>query len=54
MTLKQLWLATVTLMLVAALSQPTALLNLVQSSSETLIWLALSLVEQLMTPLLNP
>lgn len=53
MTLKQLWLATITLLLTVAVSQPSALVNLLQSSGESLVWVALNLLEHLADSALN-
>lgn len=54
MTLKQLWMATVTLLLTVMLSQPEALANLTLATAESLVWMTLSLLEHLAEIALNP
>ena len=53
MTLKQLWMATVTLLLTVLLSQPSALVNLALSFGDSLLWVTLNVLEHLAEAALN-
>lgn len=47
MTIKQLWLATVTLLAVFAFSRPDALFDIARYSGEAFVWVLLSALEHL-------